>query len=237
MGNDAYRLHLGLRTYFRALGHYLEVFALPPGSLNLSASILILLLLGTIAILGRRRSLLFAWLFILITPLPVAFVGLRGGYAVYVSTFGIALFLAVSIVESRKALARFVTGSDGLLAFETRRLLQFDTFVACLLILLVFHNSRPLGEVSLEDNRLRSFAMQISAVQPRIGSTWRILFLDDPFPIEDWAPLSWLRLHYRAPELVVDRIKRMLQMPDQNEIESYDCIFTFEEARLVRVKP
>jgi hypothetical protein len=237
MGNDAYRLHLGLRTYFRALGHYLEIFALTPGSLNLSASILILLLLGTIAILGRRRSLLFAWLFILITLLPVAFIGLRGGYAIYVSTFGIALFLAVSIVESRKALARFLVGSDGPLAFETRRLLQFDTFVACLLVLLVFHNSRPLVDVSVEDNRLRSFAMQIAAVQPKIDSTRRILFLDDPFPIEDTAPLSWLRLHYRAPELVVDRIKGMLQMPDRNEIDSYDCIFTFNEARLVRVKP
>jgi hypothetical protein len=236
-GNDAYRLHLGLRTYFRALGHYLEIFALPPGSLNLSASILILLLLGTIAILGRRRSLLFAWLFILITPLPVAFIGLRGGYAIYVSTFGIALFLAVSIVESRRALARFVTGSDGPLAFETRRLMQFDTFVACLVFLLIFHNSRPLGDVSLEDNRLRSLAMQIRAIQPKINSTGRILFLDDPFPIEDWAPLSWLRLYYRAPDLVVDRIKRMPQMPDRNEIESYDCIFTFDEARLSRVKP
>jgi hypothetical protein len=236
IGNEAYRLHLGLRTYFRAQAHYLEVFGLPPGSLNLSASILILLL-GTIAIFGRRRSLIFAWLFILITPLPVAFVGLRGGYAIYISTFGIALFLAISIVESRKALARFITGSDGPLALETRRVLKFDTFVACLMILLVFHNSRPLGEVSSADNRLRSFAMQIGALQPKIDSKWRILFLDDPFPTEDWTPLSWLRLYYRNPELVVDRIKSLPQILNRNEIDSYDCIFTFVEARLVRVKP
>jgi hypothetical protein len=116
-------------------------------------------------------------------------------------------------------------------------LMQFDSFVACLVILLAFHNSRPLVEVSSADNRLRSFAMQIDAIQPKIDSTWKILFLDDPFPIEDWAPLFWLRLYYRAPDLVVDRIKRMPQMPDRNEIESYDCIFTFNEARLIRVKP
>jgi hypothetical protein len=237
IGNEAYRVHLGLRTYFRALGHYLEIFALPFDSLNVSASVLILLLLGTIAILGRWRSLVFAWLFILITPLPVAFVGLRGGYAIYISTFGIALFLAVSIVESRKALAKFVTGNDGPLAFGTRRLLQFDTFVLCLLLLLVFHNSRPLVEVSSADRRLQSFAMQIGAMQPKIDPSWKILFLDDPFPTEDWTPLSWLRLYCRAPDLVVDRIKRMPQMPDQNVIDSYDGIFTFDEARLVRVKP
>jgi hypothetical protein len=237
VGNDAYRLHLGVRTYFRALGHYLEIFGLAPGSMNLAASVFILLLMGSIAILARRRSLLFAWLFILITLLPVAFIGLRGGYAIYISTFGIALFLAVSIVESRKALAKFVTASDGPLAFETRRLLKFDTFVACLLIVLVFHNSHPLGGVSSEDSRLRSFAMQVGTVQPKIEATWRILFLDDPFPAGDWAPLFWIRLYYRAPELVVDRMKRMTQRPDRNEIESYDCIFTFDEARLVRVKP
>jgi len=237
IGNEAYRLHLGLRTYFRALGHYLEIFALPFDSLNLFASVLILLLLGTIAILGRRRSLVFAWLFIVITPLPVAFVGLRGGYAIYISTFGIALFLAVSIVESRTALARFVTGNDGPLAFGTRRLLQFDTFLLCLLLLLVFHNTRPLGEVSSEDKRLQSFAMQISALQPKIDPAWKILFLDDPFPVEDWTPLTFLRLHYRAPDLVVDRIKRMPEKPDRNVIDSYDGIFTFNEARLIRVKP
>ena len=235
VGNDAYRVHLGLRTYFRALRHYLEIFALPFDSLNLSASVLILLLLGTIAILGRRRSLVFAWLFIVITPLPVAFVGLRGGYAIYIATFGIALYLAAAIVESRKALAKFVTG--GPLAFATRRLLQFDTFVACLLILLVFHNSRPLVETSSEDKRLKSFAMQINAFQPKIDPSWKILFLDDPFPTGDWTPLTWLRLYYRAPDLVVDRIKRMPQMPDRNVIDSYDCIFTFDEARLVRLKP
>jgi len=237
MGNDAYRLHLGLRTYFRALAHYLEIFTLPPDSLNSSSSVLILLLLGTIAILGRRRSLVFAWIFIVVSPLPVAFIGLRGGYAFYISTFGIALFLAVSIVESRKALARFVTGNDGPLAFETRRLLQFDTFLACLLILLVFHNSRPLREVSSEDKQIRSLAMEIGALQPKIDSTWRILFLDDQFPAESWAPVFLLRLYYRAPDLVVDRVKRMPQMPDRNVIDSYDCIFTLNEARLVRVKP
>ena len=182
MGNEDYRLHLGLRTYFRAMGHYLEVFSLRPGTLSLSASVLILLLLGAIAILARRRSLIFAWLFILITPLPVAFIGLRGGYAIYISTFGIALFLAESIVAIRESLARFATGNDGPLAFETRRLSQFDTFVTCLLILLIFHNSRPLGEVNSNDRLLKSLATQLGAVQPKLDSTRRILFPRRPIP-------------------------------------------------------
>jgi hypothetical protein len=114
--------------------------------------------------------------------------------------------------------------------------LQFDTFLASLLILLVFHNSRPLGDVTLQDKLIQSFALQIDAVQPKIDPAWRVLFLDDPFAADDWTPLTWMRLYYRAPDLVVDRIKRMPNQ-DRNVINSYDCIFTFEEARLIRVKP
>ncbi len=237
MGNEAYRVHLGVRTYLRALAHYLEIFTLPPGSLSLASAALVLVLLGIIAILGRRRSLVFAWFFILVTLLPVAFIDLRGGYAIYIPTFGMALFLAVVIVESRKALARLIAGPGGALALQTRRLLQVDTFLFCLLALFVFHNSRPLGGISADDKQLQSFAGQIHNVQPKIDSTWRVLFLDDPFPSDSWAPLFILRLHYRAPDLIVNRIKTMSEKPNRNEIDAYDCIFTLDGQRLVRVKP
>ncbi len=236
MGNDAYRIHLGLRTYFRALHHYLEIFIRPLDALNLAAFALIVVVLGVFAVWSRRPTLIFAWLFILITPLPVAFIGLRGGYAIYITTFGIAVFLAVSIIEFRNALARLAIGPCDSLALQTRRLLQFDTFVLCLLVLLVFYQSMPLSGASSDDNLIRSLVTQIGSAQPRIDSGWKILFLDDPFP-NDYAVLFALRLYYRAPDLVVDRIKMMSEKPDKNQIDSYDCIFTFDGPRLVRVKP
>ena len=94
----------------------------------------------------------------------------------------------------------------------------------------------PLSGASSDDNLIRSLVTQIGSAQPRIDSGWKILFLDDPFP-NDYAVLFALRLYYRAPDLVVDRIKMMSEKPDKNQIDSYDCIFSFDGPRLVRVKP
>jgi hypothetical protein len=231
MGNEAYRLHLGLRTYFRALRHYVEIFILPPTGLSMTAFALGIVLLGVVAIAGKRY-LLFAWLFFLITPLPVAFIGLRGGYAIYISTFGLALLVAGTIVEFREALIRHFRNRFGILR---KGWLQGGTFAVCLLVLFAFHKSRPLGTVSAEDHLIQSVSAQIRTAQLTIDPQWRILFLDDPFP-EDFALLFLLRLYYRAPELVVDRIRVMPQKPNQDEINSYDRIFTFDGNRLMRVK-
>lgn len=238
MGNDSYRLHLGLRTYLRAFAHYLATLIyLPPDTLNTAAAVLILVLLATIAILARRRSLLFLWLFILITPLPIAFVALRGGYAMYVPSFGIALFLAVVVTRSRQMLARHIAGTGDTVAAQTRRLLRIDTFLLCLVVLFVVHNSRPLPGGGADDARIQSMVAQIASVQPKIGSVkWRVLFLEDPFPQDRYDLLYILRLFYRAPDLAVDRVKRMPVMPDRNAIDSYDCIFSFDGDRLVRIK-
>jgi hypothetical protein len=47
----------------------------------------------------------------------------------------------------------------------------------------------------------------------------------------------FLKLHYRSADLEVDRAKRFPQEPDQIELDSHDCIFTYEGARLARTKP
>jgi hypothetical protein len=35
----------------------------------------------------------------------------------------------------------------------------------------------------------------------------------------------------------VDRARRMAQKPDQIELDSHDCIFTYEGPHLLRIKP
>ena len=222
VGNEAYRLHGGLRTYFEALRHYAEIFTLPPGRLRLGVLLVSLLLPGIVAALGRRRVLIFAWLFCLLTPLPVAFIALRGGYAVYIPTFGMALFFAGSIVELRGAFVQAVTTRNR----SAERSMKLGAFGLCLAALLLFHKHRPLGDIAAEDKMLRSVAPQIRSLQPEIDPTWRILFIDDPFP-DDYALLFLVRLYYLAPDMTVDRIKMMPRKPSAGEVDAYDCIFTF----------
>src|SRR5207248_3084430 len=122
--------------------------------------------------------------------------------------------------------------------FKIRRngLLEASTFALCLLLLFAFHNSRPLGRVTLEDELLRSIAVQISSLQPKVDSKSRILFLDDPLA-ENYALMFMLRLYYRQPDLTLDRAKMMPRRPSPSDLTSYDCIFSFNGSRLVRVKP
>jgi hypothetical protein len=222
IGNEGYRLHLGVRTYFRALYHYLGVFVGPAGVAFFTTPILV-------AARGKRSSLIFAVLFVLAAVLPVAFIPLRGGYAVYIATFGMALALAALIVEGRNVLARFVPGAGGPAA-------QAGTFLTCLLALVAFHNSWPMPGISLEDGLIRSMVSELDARRLQLNPKGRVLFLDDPFPLS-YTPLFVLSLYYRAPDLAVDRVRMMAQKPDTAAIDSYDSILTFDGERLTRLKP
>jgi hypothetical protein len=236
VGNDGYRVRLGAHAYLRALDHFLAVFAGPAGGPLLA-------LLGAIAIWRRRADLLFPLFFVLVTPLPVAFIPLRGGYAAYVTTFGIALFLARLIQQLRDEMSKWGGPPAGRQAGAVRAQeggqgaarrpgsLSHTTFALCMAVLLFYHHRHPIGEVSPQDRQVRALLEQIAGVQPYIYPKWRILFVDDPFP-PGYTPLFVLRLYYRAPDLEVERAR---MLPDKPDWKGYDCILTFDGDRLRRV--
>ncbi len=224
-GNDAYRLHLGVRTYLRAMGHYLELFAyLSPGTLGVSGALTTLIALALIVVIARQRSLLFLWFFIVLTPLPIAFVGQRTGYAMYIPSFGIALFLAVIVVRLRREFALHIARA-GSLSSGTARVLNADTFLLCLLLLIAFHLSNPLPGLGLTERAIQSTLAQLPVVERSIPNKSRVLFMDDPFPVEGYDLLYLVSLLYRASDLVVDRAKIMSPKPTPERINSYDYVF------------
>ena len=232
--NEAYRMHVSLGNYLRAFGHYLSLLAyFPDGTLNLAAALLVLILLLTIAALIRLRCLRFLWIFIVISPLPVAFVPLRSAYAMYIPSFGLALFLAVVVIRGRTALARRIGPLPGF----ARRILCVDTFALCFVVLLAVHGSHPLREPLAEDTLIRTTAMQMTGIHPTPNSKSRILFLDDPFPQENYDLLYILGLQYRIHDPFVHRLKRMSAESSRPEIGSYDYVFTFDGDRLIQVTP
>ena len=85
---------------------------------------------------------------------------------------------------------------------------------------------------------IRSTVSQLSEIQPRVPSSAKILFVDDPFDKDDpWVILFLCRLYYGAPQLQVDRAKLMAAKPDQAALDSYDLIFQFRDSRWIRIKP
>jgi hypothetical protein len=223
VGNEDYRLHISPSVYITSLTHYSDLLvSMHPGTLTVSVCVAAILVGAIVALATRDRLLMFALAFILITPLPILFVALRGAYVMYIPLFGIALYLSAGILKLRDVLMghRF----------------ELATFAVCAAAVIVFHSSRPWQP--LVNPLIRSTVSQLSEIQPRVADRSRILFVDDPFDRNDpWVLLFISRLYYGLPELQVDRAKLMASPPDQAALNSYDVIFRFRDSRLIRVKP
>ncbi len=220
IGNESYRLHISAGNYIAGLTHYFDLLtSVHPGTLAAPICMLAIFLAVAIALITRDCRLMFALAFILITPLPIVFVALRGAYVMYIPLFGIALYLAVANVKLRDALV----GPR----------LQFATFALCAAAVIAFHASRPWQPNV--NPFIHSTVNQLSVIQPRVPNGSKILFVDDPFDKDDpWVLLFICRLFYGLPDLQVDRAKLMAAKPDQN---AYDLIFQYRDARWIRLKP
>jgi hypothetical protein len=220
--NESYRLRFSLSTYVAGLTHYFDLLtSVHPGTLTAPICLIAVFLAAGIALITRDRQLMFAPVFVLITPLPIVFVALRGAYVMYIPFFGVALYFAVAIVKLRDALVG--------------RRLQFATFAICAAAMIAFHYARPWQP--LVNPLIRSTANQLSEIQPRVPNGSKLLFLNDPFDQDDkWVLLFLCRLYYGLPQLEVDRARLMATQPDQAALDSY-LIFTYRDTRLIRLKP
>ncbi len=228
IGNEAYQLHIGRATYFTTLAHYLSMLVQVPGVLTAGVCATILLLLAAAAVLARERTLLFALLFTMIAPLPVMFVPVRGSFVMYIPAFGIALYLAATLVLVRdRLISRFTPRPSGRIALEA------VIFLLCMVALIRYHGVHPLSPPPQDD--IGPLVVKLAELRPRIPS--RILFLDDPFSTEEWTPLFVCRLYFHSLTVVADRIKMLPYKPDQAAIDSYDVIYTYSAGRYTRVKP
>ncbi len=221
--NESYRLHISPSAYVAGLTHYFDLLtSVHPGTLSARVCMLAIVLAAAVALMTRDRRLMFALAFILITPLPVVFVALRGAYVMYIPMFGIAFYLAVAIAKLRDAL------------IGPR--LQFATLAVCAAAVIAFHASRPWQPML--NPLIRSTASELGEIQPRVPDRSRILFVDDPFDKDDpWVLLFLCRLYYGLAGLQVDRAKLMANKPDTAALNSYDLIFAYRNSRWIRLKP
>ncbi len=234
-GNDAYRLHPDVATYLSSWSHYLPLLAYEPTALSLGFTILALCLPVAGVLLVRERALTFALFFTLIAQLPIAFIALRGAYAMYIPAFGIALYLALLLVTVRDRLTAFAHGDEIVSASTTS---QIITFLICVVTLVTIHQSHPLEEPSAADGLVRSSLEQIAKLPLAVHPGSRILFLDDPFAKDDGGTLAQiLMLHYRTLDLSIDRAKALPAPPSQAGIDSYDIVLDYKAPRIVSVRP
>lgn len=181
-----------------------------------------------IAWAARSRTLKFAWLFLMLSPLPVAFIDPRGPAQYYIPYFGWVLYAATLLVEGTQ-----------LLFAKMPRVSRFTWAAHALLILCVggfmYVMNRPYGwlkadAVALEGEELRVVMQQIHQLRPALRRASRSLFLNDPIK-DRWRMTFLMRLSYRDNDLIIDRVRYMTPPPTAREIASYDYVFDYHHGR------
>lgn len=185
--------------------------------------LLIWLVLFGVAWWSRLKPLKFAWLFIMLSVIPVAFIPPRGTAQYYIPLFGWVLFAALVIVEGTAYI------------FRTRRLVRAAiVFLAVGLVWARINAGTSwavnAGSVAQEGERFRYIISGIRNLVPELQQGARVLFTSDPLD-DRWQLTSLMRLDYRDADLKVDQIKFMPEPPSEAQIKGYDRVISYRDCR------
>ncbi len=191
----------------------------------MAIGILALLLVAALAV--RSKKLFFAWAMLFVPVLPVAFLAYRGAFVLYASYPGWTLYAAIALVAAQDLFTKYKLA------------------IACAVFLIV---GWRFGKLNLHDQRadprswlyrspaqVRQMAREVAALEPALPQGARCLFVNDPFPTDEWTPYFIMKLLYRDDTLVPDRVKMMDRKPA--DWSGYQYVFTFEDGKYRLLKP
>lgn len=202
-----YWLHVTLHQFFATTRPLVaELFYLPGGALNNAKTVLIFALAWTIALVSRRKPLLFAAAFLSLAPLPVNFIAYRGFFVMYLPLAGWAMYIATALVEGRDWLLKTVWKRPPLIegSWEPERVGLF-LFVAYVLFSLQTHDIRSFDARDPSQANLRALKRGL-ALQPSLPPRGRVLLFHDPFPRDIYDPLFVVRMNYKDTSVTVHRV-------------------------------
>jgi len=227
--NRSFQPVLTWARFMTSSRNFIDDLFLQRAKFSFLAVLLLWAVLFAVAWATRSRALKFAWLFLMFSVLPVAFID-RGAPQYYLPLFGWVLYAAVVLAKGSQYLLERLT------RVRTSRLANARApalFAA--LGVLMFVSYRGTGWpnvpfVSLEGEMLRNVADQIRLVHPTVKPGARLLFIDDPIGSHDLDLLFLARMLYRDRTLLVSRT-RALRSIDPALIASSDYIFDYRLGR------
>jgi dolichyl-phosphate-mannose-protein mannosyltransferase len=172
----------------------------------------------------RSRTLKFAWLFIMLSVIPVAFIPTRGAGRYYISYFGWVLYAATALSDGSRWYLRKLPHLQHFA--NSRPVLLFLSVSAFMYWVNTRSSWSEVWNVSREGEQYRSIVQQLHQLRPTMRPGSRVLFLDDPLD-DPWQMMFLVKLSYGDRAMEVDRVKLMQQRPSASEIASYDYVFDY----------
>jgi hypothetical protein len=227
--NADYALSLTAHAFLSSWKHYMGELLYGAVTFNTFTLVWLLAAMLALAALARRRELLFAWCFIFIAMLPVAFIPPRGLFAVYVTLPGWYLYASGALALGRDRLVcwfpRFAA------AFQVRPE-QAALFLLVAALLIPAHlRERPGGKAWVGEAHatVRNVIGPLTARYPSMPRGARILFLDDPYPKDEWMLTFIFRLFYRDNQIRVDRAKVWPDLAKEPARSTYQRLFVLDD--------
>jgi hypothetical protein len=211
-----------------------------------------------VAWLLRSRALWFAWLFIMLSPLPLAFIPERGVAQYYIPLFGWALYAAALLDLGLDRVFPFsrdlsISGPREFRkpAFRNRAFINRTVAGAALVVLIAAVLYPPWRKyqtwnpypVLVEAEMNRAVVKQLHRLEPRLPPGARLMFLDDPIQANRWNMTFMVHLSYGDAHIQVDRMKSLEVGTDTTsnpgaknpDLASYDHVFDYRGGQFIEL--
>jgi hypothetical protein len=216
---DTYTPTWTLHQYFRTTRSYAAVLLMQSDMLSQNAAVALWLGLFAAAVLLKRRDMIFGAAFAWLAFLPLNFVELRGGYALYIPLAGFGIW------------------AGGLIAAAPARRLQPVLFVACAAALFTLHyqRSRHLDKfLRHAQEETWNVISEYRRLKPVVQPGSRVLIVDGPFG-EYWDMYFIAKLYFRDPSLRVAIKQAGEAVPRGDERQTFDQVLRWSAGRLEAV--
>jgi hypothetical protein len=227
---ELYRPRLSVATYFHSLSAYLRQLIYIPVAISSWQIAVLLVAMLAVAVVSRRRCLMWGLGFIVIGVLPLAFIARRNGFAYMIPAVGWAVY-GSGLLDW---LLELVTGSR----VRLRRAVQAISIVALFVALAHWQRvSIRTGAYHAHDEqaRYRRYIGQIGALIPAPRKGARILLLSDAEGRDDYDVFFVIRLYYGDPSLEVQRMTVWRQNHVRVDLRTYDYVLDWVDNRFVLV--
>ncbi|HUI55038.1 MAG TPA: hypothetical protein VLY04_08710 [Bryobacteraceae bacterium] len=222
--DPAYRLAISPLRFLKTFHLYLNPLFYQDWFFHDSNTVPLLLLLLAFAAWRRSRPLLFAWFFLVLSMLPIAFIAHYSAIFLYIPAAGWALYAAELLAGLRRALWRPIGKRVALPEFVSQALL-----VAVLAAILAPQHMRMTSRTLPASLRLqpptREIAAALLGAQPQLRRGARVLFVDDPFGKDQLTLVFLTHLVYHDLTIEVDRTS--VKPISVNGFGTYDLVLRY----------
>jgi hypothetical protein len=230
---QGYQAKLSLHRVFVFERAAMDDLFLAWGSFSWRGVVAVWVALAYLAWRRPRPALRFCWVFLMVTPLPLALLEGRRAACLYIPLAGWAVFAAEVLTDVAAAAARFLAQEP-----LFRRIGYAGLFagILCASFFLWGKENDRLKRTSARDamadvGRLTGETLdKLRALNPRVKPGTHVAFLNDPF--DGWDMTFIAELWFRDPTVQV-HIQRKVPLPPEELAKM--TVFDFQDGRLVQV--